>query len=63
MIDRNPTASEKQFLRDIHSIAESLKILTNLYAAEHVRKTPKKELKDATEIDLIRYIIDGDDRK
>ena len=54
MIDKNPTSSEKQFLRDIHSIAESLKILTNLYAAEHVRKTPKKELKEE---------IDGDDRK
>jgi hypothetical protein len=63
MIDKNPTSSEKQFLRDIHSIAESLKILTNLYAAEHVRKTPKKELKEEAEYDLVRHIIGGDDRK
>jgi hypothetical protein len=61
MIDRNPSTSERQFLKDIHSIAESLKILTNLYAAEHVKNTPKKELKD--EADLVRQIIDGDDRK
>lgn len=60
MIDKNPTSSEKQFLRDIHSISESLKIITNLMAADHASKMPKKELKESFE--LVEHIM-GDDRK
>jgi hypothetical protein len=60
MIDRNPSNNDRQFLKDIHSIAESLKIITNLMAAEHASKMPKKELKDSFE--LVEHII-GDDRK